>query len=158
MIKPQVMIRNAYFHPKERAYYQVFMDLEEIRYDLESYKYSTIEDLDERMNIAENILNSHDTKINEIMKQIGKIKTKLNKNIIIKTIIDKDEDHKKFLEEQKKIDELKSKYEGEILAFTRKENKLKLVAHALFENDLTKLIFQAFKNNEINKDNKIFYR
>ncbi len=68
-----------------------------------------------------------------------------------------DKDHKKFIEDQKKIVKLKSKYEGEILAFTKKEDRLILVAHALFENDLMRLIMKARKEKKINKEDKIFY-
>jgi len=66
-------------------------------------------------------------------------------------------DYKTFINEQKEITQLKNKYEGEILAFTRKDNKLKLVAHSMSEDDLLTMIFQVRKNKEIDQKDKIFY-
>lgn len=118
----------------------------------------SIESLSKRMEIAETKIDSHVFEINEIFNEIKEIKNTLKYSIILKHPIEINEEHKRFLEEQKKIEELKSEYEGEILAFTRKENKLILVAHALLEDELKEEIFTKLRKKEINKSDRIFYR
>ena len=115
------------------------------------FDHYTLKSIDERVKITEN-------NIKHILVVIEKIHKKLEKCIILKPIIEDNEENQKFVEEQKMIQKLKSKYKGEILAFTRKEHKLKLVAHALFEDDLMDLIFDAREKNQITNQDKIFYR
>ena len=119
-----------------------------------------VKDIEDRLKKIERIrLEENKSEIEELKNDLELIKKKINKAIILIPVVEEeDEESKKFIEEQTFIDGLLEKYEGEILAFTRENDKLKLVAHALYRDELMDLIGKAYNSNEINKDSPIFYR
>lgn len=118
-----------------------------------------VKKLEERLKKLENVgMKESILEIKELHIDLENIKNSLNKAIIFRPFIEDVEENRKFIDEQNFIEELKGKYEGEILAFARQSGELKLVAHSLFRNDLMDLIGKAYKSNEISKDTEIFYR
>ena len=63
----------------------------------------------------------------------------------------------KWIDEQKQIKEYHNKFQGEILAFTRREGELILVAHALLEKKLFKNISTAVKNDKFNRKTEFLF-
>jgi len=137
----------------------IVKEIEELIDEIYEYvEYGSLEILGKRIKIVENRLDVYDTNMKNVLDEIINLKNSLRKAIILKPVIGDDEEHLKYLKEQEIIEDLKLKHEGEILAFTKKENKLRLVAHSLYEGEIKKLIFKALKEKMINKDDKIFYR
>lgn len=125
----------------------------------QSYLTYKVKGLEERLKKLEKVsLEDNGSKIEELKNDLETVKNSLNKAIILRSVKEDDEENKKFIKEQTYIEELKEKFEGEILAFTRQDDKLKLVAHALYDNDLMDLISDAREKNQITNQDKIFYR
>jgi len=119
-----------------------------------------VKDIEDRLKKIEKVrLEENKSKIEELKNDLEIIKKNLKKAIIfIPVVEDDDEDNRKFIEEQTFIEGLMDKYEGQILALTRQKDKLKLVAHALFRDELMDLIGKAYKSKKISEDSQIFYR
>ena len=147
-------------HYSEQPYiYANFFQRVKSMVDNQSNLSIKVENIEERLKrLEKNQLEEKTLKIEELKTEISEIKDKLKNTIIFKPILEEPEESKKFIEEETFIEEQKKKHEGELLAFTRKDDKLFLVAHALFEKDLMELISEARKKNQISKKDKIFYR
>lgn len=120
--------------------------------------YSSFRSLEDRIMYVEDHLVSQVKRIEEIEGFIMNIKKEINQSILIKPTIKKSESYNKFLQEQIEIQKIKKMYPENILAFTKKEDKLNLVAHSTTYKELQKLISQARKKNIISKEDKIFYQ
>lgn len=118
-----------------------------------------VKNIEERLEkLEKGRIEKKDQKIKELENEINKIQEALKNTIIIKPVFEGSDDNKRFIEEEAHINDLKQEHKGEILAFTRKDDELILVAHALFEKDLTDLISEARKQNRLTEKDKIFYR
>lgn len=68
------------------------------------------------------------------------------------------ESERKWLEERKLIRELKEKFDGEILALTKRDEKVVLIAHGFTQDDLFEGISEAIKEGRYDNENEcIFY-
>lgn len=149
---------ESYNIQRSSKFKEIFIDVKDID-EKQNYFTSKLKNLEERLEKFEKIgLKAENQEFEELKCELENIKKTLINAIILRPIIQDVEGNKEFIEEQKYIEELKDKYEGEILAFTRQDGELKLVAHSVFKNELMDLISNAYKSNDIHKDSEIFYR
>ncbi|KKM06967.1 hypothetical protein LCGC14_1738660 [marine sediment metagenome] len=120
--------------------------------------YHSFRSLEDKISYIEGQLDNQEKRIEEIESIIINIKKEINQSILIKPTIKKSESYNKFLQEQIEILKIKKLYPENILAFTKKGDKLKLVAHAITYKELQKLISQARRKNMISKEDEIFYQ
>ncbi|MHA1272731.1 MAG: hypothetical protein ACTSQS_04765 [Promethearchaeota archaeon] len=83
---------------------------------------------------------------------------KIENLIVIKPLIRDIEENKQFLKEEQIIEKYKKDFPDEILAFTRRDGGLILVAHAKNDDNLNSLLSEAKKKGIITDKDKIFYR
>ena len=70
-----------------------------------------------------------------------------------------EESERKWIEEQKQIEEYHDAFPAEILAFTKRDDELALVSHGLTKGELEDGIDEAIQNGSFdNKTEHIFFR